>query len=352
MSVYTVEEKVQIIKWNYQGNSNRQICDLFQAQFFDRPVPNQSTIVRIINCFEGSGCVNSSHKKRKRTCDEDTEVDVLAKIEIEPTSSVRKISRECQASKSSVHKILRRNKYFPYKPQFHQELLETDAFMRSVFCEAIMEKCNVEENFPYFVCFTDECTFYLKADFNKQIHRHWAKENPHIVVGSRTQYPQKVNVWIGILKNKIVGPVIVDGNLNSEKYLNLLQNEIAAAFEEIAGNDEVWYLHDGCPAHNGLNVRRFLNDTFPNKWIGRGGEISWPPRSPDLNPCDYYFWPFIQNQLYDGTDFENIQALILKLRQICAGIHPRTLAKVNRNFYDRLGYCLANNGKLFEHLIN
>jgi len=29
-------------------------------------------------------------------------------------------------------------------------------------------------------------------------------------------------------------------------------------------------------------VRMFLNQRFPNRWIGRGGPVLWPPRSPDL----------------------------------------------------------------------
>jgi hypothetical protein len=45
-------------------------------------------------------------------------------------------------------------------------------------------------------------------------------------------------------------------------------------------------MHDGAPAHFSLFARRYLNRKFPGRWIGRGGPISWPPRSPDLNPVD------------------------------------------------------------------
>ena len=27
---------------------------------------------------------------------------------------------------------------------------------------------------------------------------------------------------------------------------------------------------------------------FPDAWIGRGGPIPWPPRSPDLSPLDFF----------------------------------------------------------------
>jgi hypothetical protein len=33
-----------------------------------------------------------------------------------------------------------------------------------------------------------------------------------------------------------------------------------------------------------------LDESFPNRWLGHGGPIAWPPRSPDLTPLDYYIW--------------------------------------------------------------
>ena len=39
---------------------------------------------------------------------------------------------------------------------------------------------------------------------------------------------------------------------------------------------------DGAPPHWGSHVRRFWDETFPNRWNGRDGPTSWPPRSPDI----------------------------------------------------------------------
>ena len=38
------------------------------------------------------------------------------------------------------------------------------------------------------------------------------------------------------------------------------------------------------PAHFSIAARQVLNGKFPNRWIGRGGPVPWPPRSPDLTP--------------------------------------------------------------------
>ena len=31
-----------------------------------------------------------------------------------------------------------------------------------------------------------------------------------------------------------------------------------------------------------------MDEIFVEKWIGRGGPVAWPPRSPDLALPDYF----------------------------------------------------------------
>jgi hypothetical protein len=47
---------------------------------------------------------------------------------------------------------------------------------------------------------------------------------------------------------------------------------------------------DGAPVHF------WLNDKFDNRWIGRGGAISWAPGSPDMVPLEFFLWGHIKNQ--------------------------------------------------------
>ena len=39
-----------------------------------------------------------------------------------------------------------------------------------------------------------------------------------------------------------------------------------------------------------------MNAIFDEKWIGRGGPVAWPPRSPDLTPPDYFLWGFVKEK--------------------------------------------------------
>ena len=53
------------------------------------------------------------------------------------------------------------------------------------------------------------------------------------------------------------------------------------------------FQQDGSPAHC-KDVRGYLNRNLPQRWIGRTGKedalMRWPPRSPDLSPCKFFFW--------------------------------------------------------------
>ena len=71
----------------------------------------------------------------------------------------------------------------------------------------------------------------------------------------------------------------------------------------------LWFQHDGAPAHYALNVRRFLDQQFPNRWIGHGGAVSWPPRSPDLTPLDFFLWGHMKSLIY-ATPVESEEDLV------------------------------------------
>ncbi|GFV82718.1 uncharacterized protein TNCV_4146861 [Trichonephila clavipes] len=52
--------------------------------------------------------------------------------------------------------------------------------------------------------------------------------------------------------------------------------------------------------HN--DVRRFLNEPLPQRWIGRTGQddkalLECPPRYPDMTPCVFFLWSFIKDRV-------------------------------------------------------
>jgi hypothetical protein len=56
--------------------------------------------------------------------------------------------------------------------------------------------------------------------------------------------------------------------------------------------------NEGAPPHYHRIVRAYLDDTLPDRWIGRRGAIECPPRSPDFTPLDLYLWGTLKDEVY------------------------------------------------------
>ncbi|KAJ8949780.1 hypothetical protein NQ318_019010 [Aromia moschata] len=58
-------------------------------------------------------------------------------------------------------------------------------------------------------------------------------ENPHCMMEANIQYPEKVNVWAGIINSQIIGPYFFDGTLTGARYLDFLQNVLVPELENL-----------------------------------------------------------------------------------------------------------------------
>ena len=72
---------------------------------------------------------------------------------------------------------------------------------------------------------------------------------------------------------------------------------------------QMWFMHDGATAHFHLSVRRYLNSRYGERWLGRGGPVPWPPRSPDFNPLDFCVWGYAKSIVYNTADIATPEEL-------------------------------------------
>ncbi|RVE42810.1 hypothetical protein evm_012546 [Chilo suppressalis] len=81
------------------------------------------------------------------------------------------------------------------------------------------------------------------------------------------------------------------------------------------------FQNDGAP-----QVRRHLDQTYHNRWIGRRGPIAWPPRSPDLNPIDFFIWGYFKEIVYarEASSEEELRAKIRDAETTISNISPNT----------------------------
>jgi hypothetical protein len=95
----------------------------------------------------------------------------------------------------------------------------------------------------------------------------------------------------------LIGPVILKDLITKENCLEFLQNELPERLEGVplVTRITMYFQHGGAPTHYARHVTQHLNDTFPNRWIGRGSTINWQPRSPELTRLDFCLWGWMKS---------------------------------------------------------
>lgn len=86
------------------------------------------------------------------------------------------------------------------------------------------------------------------------------------------------------------------------------------------------FQQDGAPPHWRLCVHGFLNQTFPDRGIGRDGPIPWSPHSPDITPLDFFLWVYAKDNVY-RTKILDITDLKQKITDAIATVDEAVLQR-------------------------
>lgn len=132
-----------------------------------------------------------------------------------------------------------------------------------------------------------------------------------------------------------------------------LVNSLPEVLEDVPLNirARMWYQHDGSPVHFVRVVREHLNNVFEGRWIGREGPVPWPPRSPDLNPLDFFLWGYLKQLVY-GTEVNDIEQLRQRIIAETNNIREQNvIALVRDSLIRRARLCIQVNGANFEQLL-
>lgn len=333
------------------GNGARAVLE-YARRFPNRPTPNARTFVRV-HLRLGNNGIRRPVNERHRLVSPEDEEDVLRMITEDPKLSVRLIANRLNLSKWTVWRILKREGLHPYHFRRVQDIIEPDYAARSVFSSWISRETRNDTSFLNSILWTDEATFTRSGITNHRNSHLWLHENPDAVRPSTFQHEFSVNTWAGIIDNILIGPLILPSTLNGERFLEFLETQFFDRLMELplSYRTRMILQLDGAPAHFATRVRNHLNDNY-SPWIGRGGTIAWPPRSPDLTPLDFFFWGTMKQKVYhevSNTREELISKIIATgnvIRQ-----DQEMIRRSTQHVSIRATACLQNGGGHFEQLL-
>lgn len=331
------------------GNAVEAVRE-YARRFPNRRVPDRRVITMTFNRLRETGSFSIHQDPLRANLQENC---ILHHFDNNPETSVRRASAALQVPRQTIWRTLKDDNRHPYHIQRVQNLLPEDYFKRLNFSNWYLEQFNNDNSFPSKIMWTDEATFTRRGIMNQRNCHIWADENPRAVREWRFQHEFAVNVWLGILNESVVGPFFLPRRLNAARYTDFLENELLNYLEDINLQQriEMWFQLDGCPAHYGRATRAWLDNHYPRRWIGRGGVVSWPPRSPDLTPLDFFAWGLLKQEVY-SLPINSREQLQDRIVAAVHQISPNQCLAATRAVRTRCNACIAARGQHFEQYLH
>jgi hypothetical protein len=193
-----------------------------------------------------------------------------------------------------------------------------------------------------------------KVFVNKQNYRYWSETNPR-QLHERPLHSPKVSVWCGVGSIGVIGPYFfedADGRattVNAQLYTEMMTTFVVLELHQrcLEAN---WFQQDGATARTARHSMETLCRLFPNRITSRFGDVSWPPRSPDLSAPDFFLLGCLKDKVFTHP-LHTIEELKACIRHEVEAITPDLLRRVMGNCTLRLQQCIAREGAHLDDLI-
>lgn len=340
----TIQQRVKIAAWFECMQSVIEVQRRFHMEYGEKP-PTKDTIHKWHRTLLETGSVCDA--QRSRICSSEATLSVWEHFKEHPTSSQRQASRALNVSRSFIQKQLHDFAFHPYKMEIVHELSEEDHAQRVSFALDELHRIESDVSHLSFLAFSDESHFSLDGSVNRHNCRYWAPERPKWI-REHGLHPLKTTVWAAMWSGGVIGPYFFDETVTGDRYLAMLDSFLWPKVTELHLSTRLMFMQDGAPPHWKKEVRQWLEQHFPQRWMGRASpNMPWPPRSPDMTPCDFFLWGFIKSRVY-RTQPTNMADLKAKIAAAFKEVTPDMLEKSLLSYKERLHRCVERDGRHVE----
>jgi len=123
-------------------------------------------------------------------------------------------------------------------------------------------------------------------------------------------------VWLLVMPNGLLSYRIIEGNLNADKYIDLLRTT-AVPIMKLNYRANLVFQEDNSPVHKAHKVKNFLQTS-------KIKVLEWPAKSPDLNITEDV-WKLLSDLVYEGPRYQNKAPLAERIKD---AREKETLSKI------------------------
>jgi len=340
---YDLEKRVFLVKKFYELKDIVRVQRAFRTEYKNERAPSNSVIKNIISHFEKTGSVVYSAPKPKELSQKrvDARNQLKTMISENTSLSTRKAASAIGVSRYLIISILHDDLHLkPYRTrEWHK--LETHDYERRVnFATWFL---SLHRSVKFYMLCCDEAYFFLTPTINKQNTINWLPERPAEGI-EVPLYDQKVLVWCAISAEGIIGPYFFEESVNQHNYLTMLQTYFWRRHVQTPDYAKYYFQQDGATPHTADTVQNWLREKFSKKFVDKK---MWPPRSPDLNPCDYFLWGYLKSVVYNPLP-KTLDDLKANITREIKKISKETLKNTFLNFEKRCQFILTAEGGHIE----
>ena len=180
---------------------------------------------------------------------------------------------------------------------------------------------NIFPSTLYSLCFKMRKTFPFKYQLiaKTTVYFNGPKKDvqPECLNSKGNKFLKKVMVSTVITWKGISQPFFIGGNgikVNRASYLKHFHDDLIPDVEAMYPRKDFTFVQDSAPLHHTNQVQNFLKQKLESRFVKN---TDWPPKSPDYNHLDYYFWDHVQEKVYDGRYCYLFTTINELKRQIC-----------------------------------
>ncbi len=217
---------------------------------------------------------------------------------------------------------------------------------RRQFCENMLRQSRRVPSFLSSIVTTDEAWFYLNETRTREENKQWLTPQENCPQVARHDRSCKKLMLIPFFDRKGLVHVetVQNRTIKGEVFKPILQNmreHLLIQRRMVGRQPQRALLHmDNAPAHGSKVVQDWL---IAEEW----NQLSQPPYSPDLLPCDFFLFPLLKKKLR-GHEYGDLVHLSAAVHHELGNITAAQWKHCFSDWLRRCCKCLLFNGNYFK----